>query len=277
MSIASYMSRHPNQIETWYLAGNCNNSAGLETLVTAWSISSSIRHIWLKRNPPGPSSAKSLFELITKTPNLVTLDLDQTELRDAGVKELFDMLAEVDRQDVIPLRHIYLNANGIGEAACRSIASFLTSKRCLVDSLLSNNPIGTAGALALAKGLRLNSTLLRPSIRSCGLKSEGAVAIMNALQPHPHIMTLDIGECIVKASRPRPFQLAVGSHAVKPPSSRLELDARCRTKNLLQATATQPKTSALATISMTTVSPRQQHSTCWLRKHCGVLIWVSQA
>ncbi|KAL8872780.1 MAG: hypothetical protein Q9174_001644 [Haloplaca sp. 1 TL-2023] len=193
-NIASYMSRHPNQIDTWYLAGNCINSAALDTLVTAWTTSSSTQHIWLKRNPLGHRSAKLLFELITKTPNLVTLDLEQTELGDDGVEDLFTLLTEDECQDVIPLKHIYLNANGIAEEACRAIASFLTSKRCRVDSLyLSNNPIGAGGALALAEGLRSNTTILRLGLRSCGLKSEGAVAIIDTLQNHPHIMTLDIG------------------------------------------------------------------------------------
>lgn len=192
--IASYLTRHPNKIETWYLAGNCINADSLNILVDAWTKSSAVRHIWLKRNPLGPSSVNSLYKLITEARQLVTLDLDQTELGDTGVVILFDKLAQADRADVIPLKHTYLNANGIGAAACRSIANFLASRNCMLDSLyMSHNPVGNEGALTLAEGLRSNTSLLRLSMRSCGLKSASANAIMNSLARHPKIMTLDLG------------------------------------------------------------------------------------
>ncbi|KAL8920498.1 MAG: hypothetical protein Q9208_006248 [Pyrenodesmia sp. 3 TL-2023] len=191
--IASYLSQKPNQIETWYLAGNCIDGHSLKSLVDGWTSSLTVSNIWLKRNPLGPSSVPTLFRLITEAPYLRTLDLDQTELSDAGVAELFDSLADIDSV-YLPLRHLYLNATGISLKACQSIARYLATGNCQLQSLyISNNPMGDQAAMALAKGLQYNKSLLRLFVRSCGLKSVGAIAIMDAATSHPVIMTLQLG------------------------------------------------------------------------------------
>lgn len=191
--IASDLSRHPDQIETWYLAGNCIDAHSLRLLVDGWTSSSTVSNIQLKRNPLGPSSIPTLFKLIVEAPSLRTLDLDQTELSDAGVAALFDPLADIDSAD-LPLRHLYLNATGISRKACESIARYLATGNCQLQSLyISNNPMGDQAAVALAKGLQYNKSLLRLSVRSCGLKSVGAIAIMAAATSHPVIMTLQLG------------------------------------------------------------------------------------
>ncbi|KAI4146432.1 MAG: hypothetical protein LQ341_002085 [Variospora aurantia] len=192
-AIAQYLIQRPNQIETWYLAGNCIDSDSLNLLVPGWNASSTITNIWLKRNSLGPSSIPALTKLITQTPHLRTLDLDQTELSDTGVAQLFGSLADLNQYG-LPLRHIYLNANGISVIACRSLARYLATSNCSLQSLyISNNPIGDQGAQALAKGLSHNSSLIRLMAQSCGMKNAAAIAIMNALVSSADIMTLDLG------------------------------------------------------------------------------------
>lgn len=157
--IASYLSGKPDQIETWYLAGNCIDGDSLKALVDGWTFSLTVSNIWLKRNPLGPSSVPTLFRLITEAPYLRTLDLDQTELSDAGVAEFFDSLADIDSL-YLPLRHLYLNATGISLKACQSIARYLATGNCQLQSLyISNNPMGDQAAVALAKGLQYNKCL----------------------------------------------------------------------------------------------------------------------
>ena len=95
----------------------------------------------------------------------------------------------------LPLRNIYLNAVGIGEAGCKAIAAYLVLPECPIESLyLSNNPIGDAGAMALAKGLKANQSLLRLSLKSCCMKTEGGKAILEALQKHPRLMSLNMSQ-----------------------------------------------------------------------------------
>ncbi|KAL8950731.1 MAG: hypothetical protein Q9222_003250 [Ikaeria aurantiellina] len=192
--IASYLSQYPDQMETWYLAGNCIGPADLEKLAEGWIKSSKVTNIWLKRNPLGPSSAQTIFRIITSMPRLRTLDLDQIELGDKGVIALFDLLARAPHSK-LPLRHIYLNANGVGYEASWALGDYLGSKHCLLESLyISNNPIGHHGAVKIANGLYKNKSLMRLSMRSCGINTEGGEKILFALLRHPSIMTLDLGQ-----------------------------------------------------------------------------------
>ena len=158
----------------------------------AFITSPSITNIWLKRNPLGPGSANSLVELITRSRKLRTLDLDQTELGDIGVGLLFFGLTTKNLPD-LPLRHIYLSGTGIAHCACKGIQAYLRSSNCSLESLyVSNNPLGNAGAEALAQGLNDNTSLNRLNVRSSALTSTGAIALMDALTHHPRIKTLDL-------------------------------------------------------------------------------------
>lgn len=193
-AIAEFVRRFPERMETWYLAGNCIDSNGLKSLVAVWKHSTAITNIWLKRNPLGPGSVFDLHELITKTANLRTLDLDQTELGNEKLAWLFHSLASYLGAQ-LPLRNLYINAVGVGEDSCKGIASFLSSPVCALESLyMSNNPLGDKGAMELSKGLQSNKGLLRLSIASCGLKSKGAGAIFDGLAAHPRLLTLSIGQ-----------------------------------------------------------------------------------
>ena len=118
--ISAFVLAHLDRMETWYLAGNCIDLAGFERLVSAWTSSTAITNIWLKQNPLGPTASTAVYNLITKTSELRTLDLDETELGDEGVAHLFSLL-ELHNSPT-SLRHIYLNAVGIGQSACKSLA-----------------------------------------------------------------------------------------------------------------------------------------------------------
>ena len=191
--ISDFVLKYPDRMETWYLAGNCIDLAGLERLVSAWTTSNSITNIWLKRNPLGPNASTALYELITKTSQLRTLDLDQTELGDDGVANLFTLLANYRK--ATSLRHIYLNGVGIGPSACKSLAKYLSSSHCALESAyLDTNPIRDSGAKNLAEGLASNTSLLRLILGSCGLKSEGAKSVLQALKCHPRLMFFHVGQ-----------------------------------------------------------------------------------
>ena len=192
-SISEFVFAHPDRMKSWYLAGNCIDLAGFERLVSAWTTSTSITTIWLKHNPLSPRASTALYDLITKTSKLRTLDLDQTELGNEGVAHLFSLLA--NHNSPTSLQHIYLNAVGMGQSACNSLANYLSSPHCTVESVyLSANPVGDAGADALAKGIARNTSLLRLDLASCGLKSEGAILILQALAGHPKLITLRLGQ-----------------------------------------------------------------------------------
>jgi hypothetical protein len=193
-AIAAFIEKYPERFETWYLAGNCIDGPSFSLLVDSMVKSPAITNVWLKRNPLGPAAGKDVFRLITQTLNLQTLDLDQTELGDGGVAELFILLANHTPEHPLRLKNIYLNASGIGMKACKQIALYLQSPHCTIESLyMSNNPVGDAANI-LADGLAKNKSLLRLSIQSCGLKDKGVIAIASALKENTLITALDIGQ-----------------------------------------------------------------------------------
>ncbi|KAJ7747640.1 hypothetical protein DFH07DRAFT_942389 [Mycena maculata] len=178
--VPRFIAEHPDRFETWYLAGNHLCPPGFKLLVDAMVKSPRITNIWLKQNPLTPDSVDNIVRLITQTPNLRTLDLQNTELGDEGVD--------------VPLRHFYLSANGVGQKAAAGIAAYLAHPACKLESLyIAANPIGDAGAVPLADALKSNSSLLRFNMSSTGLTSTGASALCTPLGTHPRIMSVELG------------------------------------------------------------------------------------
>lgn len=189
--IAEFIEKYPDQMETWYLAGCHITRYGLSILVPQMIKSSTITNLWFKRNPFGPNSSLLLAELVLRTKNLRTLDLETTELGNEGTSQFIDAITD----QPVALRHLYLNSNGIGRKACMSLAKFIGSPNCSLESLfLSTNPVGDVGIRFLAAGLERNKSLQRLTLASSGLTSNSvsylAAAIVEGNAP---IKTLDLG------------------------------------------------------------------------------------
>ncbi|KAJ7106650.1 hypothetical protein C8R44DRAFT_325921 [Mycena epipterygia] len=186
--LAKFIAEHPDRIETWYLAGNHLRAPGFQLLVDAMVKSPRITNVWFKRNPLTPDSIDNIIRLITQTPNLRTLDLQNTELGDDGVAR---MIVAITGKD-LPLRNLYVNCNGIGKKAAVAIAGYLAHPACKLESLyVASNPIGDAGAFPLAEALKSNGSLLRLNMCSTGLTSTGISALCTALSTHPRILSVD--------------------------------------------------------------------------------------
>ncbi|KAH7384985.1 leucine rich repeat protein [Cadophora sp. MPI-SDFR-AT-0126] len=189
--ITDFIAKYPNRMETWYLAGCHITRAGLQMLASQMIASTSITNLWLKRNPLGHGSSSILADLVLKTRNLRTLDLETTELGDEGTRQFIDAITGKPSS----LQNLYLNANGIGQNACASLSKYLTSDVCVLESLfLSTNPIGDAGMALLAPGLAKNKTLKRLTVASAGLTSKGVSLLAEAFTAEAHpLHTLDLG------------------------------------------------------------------------------------
>ncbi|KAF4555439.1 Hypothetical protein D9617_2g053980 [Elsinoe fawcettii] len=194
-AIADFVHETPDKFETWYLAGNCIDTSSLEILVNEWVESSSITNIWLKRNPLGPSAAPILFRLVTQTQNVRTLDLDQTELGDAGAAEFFTLLADyLPQHPPLALRNLYLNATGLGPLTMAALSNYLSQANCKLESLyLSLNPIGSSLHL-LCPGVAKSTSLYRLGLSSCGLTSESITPLLAATTAHPSLRALDLSQ-----------------------------------------------------------------------------------
>ncbi|KAF9338133.1 hypothetical protein BG006_010243 [Podila minutissima] len=196
-AITNFIHELPSRMDTWYLAGNCIDGLSFKILVDAMVKSPSITNVWMKRNPLGADAAPDVFRLITETVNLRTLDLDQTELGDKGVTNLFNRLSEYTGPEgsKLPLRHIYLNGCGISTSAAKAIGKFLESPHCGLTSIyMSANPLGNQGVEALAAALPKAPHLIRLFLQSVGVSTQGAVAVCSALAGHPSIRALDLSQ-----------------------------------------------------------------------------------
>ncbi|CAN8105554.1 unnamed protein product [Discula destructiva] len=188
--IAGFIKDHPGRMRTWYLAGNHIKAAGFDALAQAFEGSDVLEQLWLKRNPLGPTCAEKIVRIFETTKRLQILDVENCELGDAGVADLFDGLAKTPNF----LETIYINGNGISITGCTAIARFLASPHCRLQYLMmSSNPIGDAGAAALATGIGSNSTLEVVTVASCGLSSRGVSALCAVLAQHPRIRHVDLG------------------------------------------------------------------------------------
>jgi NLR family CARD domain-containing protein 3 len=195
LAIADFIKEYPDRIDTWYLAGNCVDAESFAELVDAMILSTAVTNIWLKRNPLGPSAAKSLHRLITQTPNLRTLDLDQTALGDTGASELFSLLASGSPP---PLKILYTSGNGLSTNAAMHVGQYLQHPQCQLHSLyLANNPLGNAGVTMLALGLASNTSVTRLCLRSVGMGDAGAAKLFLAFaRSNASLRLLDIAESI---------------------------------------------------------------------------------
>jgi Ran GTPase-activating protein (RanGAP) involved in mRNA processing and transport len=176
--IAEFLEKHPDRMETWYLAGCHITRHGLSFLVPQMMKSTKITNLWFKRNPFGPNSSAFLSELVLRTKNLRTLDLETTELGDEGTCQFIDGIFGKQSS----LKHLYLNANGIGQNGCASLAKYLADSHCNLESLfISTNPLGDAGIKRLAPGLIANKTLKRLMLGSTGITSNGVAELVKAI------------------------------------------------------------------------------------------------
>lgn len=192
--IGRFLKDHPDRMDTWYLAGNCIDAKGFDRMAANLA-ESKATNIWLKRNPLGPESVRNLELLIKTSKSLRTLDLDQTELGDDGVTQLFDALHSHDSPEPYTIQHLYMNAIGIGPQAAASINRFLLSPLCKLKSLyLSNNPLGDDGVTALCQGLGQNATLERLMLSSVGMTTFGAKRVFTSLKGHSTLMTFDVAQ-----------------------------------------------------------------------------------
>ncbi|XEV06317.1 hypothetical protein FSHL1_011604 [Fusarium sambucinum] len=195
--IANFIIDHPDRMDTWYLAGNCIDGSSFKVLVNAMVKSEAITNVWLKRNPLGPDASEDVYRLITGVKNLRTLDLDQTQLGDRGVADLFSRLAghKMPEGAKLPLKHIYLNGNGISTTGAKAIGKFLLSPHCSLTSVyMSSNPFGDDGADALAQALPKAPYLARLLLQSIGVSTKGTIALCKAAAGHPTLEVFDLGQ-----------------------------------------------------------------------------------
>ena len=181
-------------LDTVYLGCNRIDHAGIHTLAGAIA-TSSVRALWLKRNPIGSAGAREIAALVAGGSTLRVLDLFNCELDDDGVATIAEALAA----PTCRIEHVYLGGNGAGWRAAHAIAELLTTTRTLRTLSVSASRLGDDGAIAIASGLARNTSLDELGLASNAIGPRGAAALALATAAHPRLTSLDLG--VVSAAR----------------------------------------------------------------------------
>ncbi|KAK0508890.1 hypothetical protein JMJ35_008261 [Cladonia borealis] len=225
-ALAHWTLNNPGNIETWFLAGNCINATILQRLVGAWIFADNVTNIWLRRNPLGSESAYMLSILIKNSPKLRTLDLDQTELGDQGVADLFGALLPLQPENVLKVKTPVPAPNGDSEMLYRVISlnpiwikkrawgeesplrtvrppttinlDELTYKSTVALRNVYLDAVGASAKACWSIGLYLSHSLCPiESLYLCNnpLGHVGAMALANGLARNQSLLRLNLASC----------------------------------------------------------------------------------
>ena len=180
-------------VETWYLAGNGMDGRRAAAVAAALEGATHARHVWLKMNPLKAAGAAAFGRLAARNPRVELLDLFNTGLGDAGAAALHAALAEALPGGGAGLRHLYLDINGIADAA--PLVGLLAALPLLETLSLSVNRLGDAGALALCAALRAGAAprLRRLGLGSVGLTEAALPALAEAAAGSPALVAVELG------------------------------------------------------------------------------------
>ena len=174
-------------LETVYLGCNRIDHVGAAALAGALD-ASSVRALWLKRNPLGVAGARAIADA-PHLSHLSVLDLFNCELDDEGVASVARALAN----PAVRVEHVYLGGNAAGWCAARAVAELLAETRTLRTLDLSASRLGDDGAETLAAGLAANASLEGLALANNAIGSRGAAALGAAIARHPRVAALGLG------------------------------------------------------------------------------------
>ncbi|CAM4584323.1 unnamed protein product [Leuciscus chuanchicus] len=125
-----------------------------------------------------------------RSSHLIELDLRGNDPGQSGVKELSDLLQDLNCQ----LKTLSLRKCGLTEESCSALATVLRSNSSLKELDISNNNLQDSGVKKLQNGLgNTNCTLEKLRLSDCSITEEGYKALASALRSNPsHLIELDL-------------------------------------------------------------------------------------
>jgi len=189
-AIADLIRGGRSTITTWYIAGNRIDAEGLSHVCDALAEDTQVDMLWLKRNPIRPAGAVHLARMLSTNRLIHTLDLNNVGLLDEGAITILASLGDNGGT----LRHLYMDGNGLGQAAAAAIGGHLAAGSQLESLVVSANRFGDEGAAAIAAGLEKDRHLRRLGLASNRIGPEGAAALAEALRAEGSLLAyLDLG------------------------------------------------------------------------------------
>ncbi|MER6475216.1 gala protein [Streptomyces filamentosus] len=171
-------------IRTLYLGCDRIGPDGVAALAGALAGDTTVRALWLKRNPVTTTGARALAALLRRNDALRTLDLVNSGIGSEGVRILLDAL--LDRE--APLERLFLGGNGLTADDAPLLAA-LVRDAGVRELRLPANHLGDRGAAVLAAAAD-PARPVRLGLGGNGIGPEGARRLADALHG---IEALDLG------------------------------------------------------------------------------------
>ncbi|XP_017652277.1 NACHT, LRR and PYD domains-containing protein 12 [Nannospalax galili] len=188
--ISAAVCTNPNLIEL-ALYRNALGSQGVQLLCQGLRHPNcKLQNLRLKRCQVSGSACKDLAEALIANRNLIRMDLSGNGIGLPGL----ELLCEGLRHPRCRLQMIQLRKCLLGAAACREIASVLSSNPQLVELDLTGNPLEDSGLKLLCQGLRHPVCRLRTLwLKICHLGPMACKDLASTLSLNQRLTELDLG------------------------------------------------------------------------------------
>lgn len=192
----------------------------LHKLCSGLVANSTLKSLNISDNDLGPAGAQLLASVINRC-QLEKLDISDNRIKNQGMRLIGNALATNSRLIMLVLDSNRIQAEGL-QPLCKALSSKSTALEYLS---LWDNPIGNSGAKMLgqclakntsmvtlnlnfsdigdvgdlAKGLRINTTLTKLTLRHCPIRNPGAMALAVVLKTNHTLQHLDLEFCDITA------------------------------------------------------------------------------
>nr|AAP92143.1 leucine-rich repeat protein N4C [synthetic construct] len=148
-----------------------------------------LEYLDLNWNDLTEAGMKDLASVLRSNPSLRELDLSNNKLGDAGVRLLLQGLLDPGTR----LENLDLNESDLTEAGLKDLASVLRSNPSLRELTLSNNKLGDAGVRLLLQGLLDPGTRLEKlDLDQTDLTEAGMKDLASVLRSNPSLRELSL-------------------------------------------------------------------------------------
>jgi hypothetical protein len=167
-------------------------SAQAAQAVHALGAQTSVKAVWLKRNPLGPAGGEAAAALVASAPGIRTLDLVQTGLTAAALGALTEALIAAHGTGR-EFERLYVGGNRLGEAGAQALTALIAAG-AVGELYVSAAELGDDGAHVLAEALAAAppNRLRRLSVASNGI-GPAACARLVAAAARTGVSVLDLG------------------------------------------------------------------------------------
>ena len=181
------------------LDGNYLSVTGAKAIAGALKVNTTVTQLYLRYNRIGRDGAQAIAGALKENATLTKLDLRQNPLGAIGIQVILGALKENTTLTKLDMREKFYERNAqvmVGQA----IARVLKVNSTLTKLCLSSNQIDSNGARAIAGALKENAVLTEFVLGRNDISDDGVGAIAGALKENITLTKLDLGDNFISTT-----------------------------------------------------------------------------